>query len=87
MLSIVIFTFSPEKREEVIKRRSEEDTYERMRQISEWYSAETGRAFRLIEGGDLKATLEAFRTWGGLGKIEVVPVIKSEELIDFFSVS
>ena len=81
MLSMVIFTFRPEKREEVTKRRSEEDTtYEGMTKIAEWHSAKTGRVFRLIEGGDLKTALEAFRTWSDLGRIEVVPVMKSEGL-------
>ena len=46
---MVIFTFRPEKREEVTKRRSEKDSiYEGMRQICEWYSAETGRVFKLL---------------------------------------
>jgi len=83
MLSMVIFTFKPEKTEQVLKRRVEEDTIFDVRNLGEWSSVETGRVFRLVEGGNLEATLEAFRTWGHMGKIEIVPVKPVEKLIKF----
>lgn len=79
MLSMVIFTFKPEKTERILTRRAEEDTIFDVRNIGEWCSVETGRVFRLVEGRNLGTTLEAFRTWGHLGKIEVVPVKRVEE--------
>jgi hypothetical protein len=81
MLSMVIFTFKPEKKDDVLKRSAEEDTIIDVKNIGEWCSVETGRIFRVVEGGNLGSTLEALRTWGHLGKIEVVPVKKVEEVI------
>ncbi|HMK49505.1 MAG TPA: DUF3303 family protein [Thermodesulfovibrionales bacterium] len=81
MLSMVIFTFKPENMGQVLKRRSEEDSIFDVRNIGEWSSIETGRVFRLVEGGNLETTLEAFRTWGHLGKIEVVSVKRVEGLM------
>jgi len=78
---MVIFTFEPEKTEQVLKRRTVENTIFDVRNVGEWSSVETGRVFRLVEGGNLETTLEAFRTWGHLGKIEVVPVKRVEELL------
>lgn len=83
MVSIVIFAFRPEKREEVMTRRLEEaDIADGIKIIGEWCSLETGRVFRLLEGKNLKASLVAYRTWNELGKIEVIPVKKSEELLN-----
>jgi hypothetical protein len=74
MLSMVIFRFDPENREEVLKRRSEEQSILDASNIGEWYSVETNQVFRLIEGGNLRTAMEAFRTWGHLWRIEIVPV-------------
>ena len=83
MLSMSIFTFNPDKTEEVLKRRLEEEAVmpERIKIIGEWCSIKTGKVFRLIEGKNLNDTLTAFRRWSDLGKIEVISVMKSKELI------
>jgi len=83
MLSMVILTFKPEKSEDVLKRRAAEDAIFDVKNIGEWCSVEKGKVFRLTEGENLETTLEAVRTWGHLGKIEVVPVKRVEELIEF----
>jgi hypothetical protein len=83
MLSMVIFTFDPGRREEILKRRLEEEKIFDVSNIGEWYSVERGQVFRLIEGGSLQTALEAFRTWGYLGKIRVVPVKNIGELLNF----
>jgi hypothetical protein len=81
MLSMVIFTFKPERTAEVLKRRREEDPIFDVNSMGEWCSIETGRVFRLVEGANLQTALEAFRTWGHLGKIEIVPVKRVDEVI------
>ena len=85
MLSISVFTFDPEQKEEVIKRRIEEELRipHRMKIIGEWCAMNEGRVFRLIEAESLKETLAAFRFWSDLGKIKITPVEKSETLLNF----
>ena len=83
MLSMVIFTFKPENREAVLKRRAEENAIFDFRIIGEWFSADANRVFRLIEGGNLHTALEAYRTWGHLGNIEVFPLEKVSGIMQY----
>jgi hypothetical protein len=83
MLSISVFTFNPEQKEEVIKRRIDEELKipHGMKIIGEWCAMNEGRVFRLIEAESLKETLAAFRFWSDLGKIKITPVVESEKLL------
>jgi len=83
MLFMSIFTYEPEKRDEVIKRRAEKGAMipEGMKVLGEWSDTSGGRVFRLVEMDDPKVGLAASLAWSDLGKIEIVPVMATEESI------
>lgn len=81
MLFMAIFTYDPEKRDAVIKRRAEEGPLTTAKIIGEWGAIGGGRVFRVVEVDDPKVMLAASMAWGDLGKVELVPVMASEEVI------
>ena len=80
MLYMTIFTWEPDKRNEVIKRRSEKGGMipQGMKLLGEWTDISGGRVFRLVDLEDPKAGLQAVLAWSDLGKIEMFPVIETE---------
>ncbi len=84
MPSIAIFTFDPQKFDEVVERRKQEQASacEKTKILGEWCDTKNGRIVRLVEGGDLGAVLAAYRMWYDLGTLEIFPVTDTTELID-----
>lgn len=87
MLYMVIFTYEPEKRDEILKRRLEKGPLvpDGVRMLGEWSAIAGGRVFRLIDVSDPAAALAGFRAWTDLGKGEAVPVIETEEMLKLVS--
>ena len=84
MLWMSIFTYEPEKRDEVIKRRLEIGTGlpQGLKSIGQWTDLTGGRVFTLIEGADdPKLLLAAIMAWDDLGKFDNVPVMEVEEVL------
>ena len=84
MLWMSIFTYEPEKRDEVIKRRLEigAGLPQGLKSIGEWVDLTGGRGFTLIEGADdPKLLLAAIMAWDDLGKFDNVPVMEVEEVL------
>jgi len=85
MLYMTTFTYPPERRDEVIKRRIEKGAMipKGMKSLGEWSDIGGGRVFRLIEvsSGDPAVALSGTRAWNDLGKIELIPVIETEQAI------
>lgn len=81
MQFMVIFTYEPDQRDEVIARRMElgGELPEGMKLIDEWSQIGGGRVFRVIEGEDAKPALLASHAWSDLGKLEIIPVVNSEK--------
>ena len=83
MLFMTIFTWEPDKTDEVIKARAEIDEEvlnpKGMKTIGEWTVPGGHRSFRLVEVDDSGVMLAAVMPWVNLGKIESVPVIGVEE--------
>jgi hypothetical protein len=77
---MIIFTWEPDKRNEIIKRRSEKGGMipQGMKLLGEWTDISGGRVFRLVDLEDPKAGLQAVLAWSDLGKIEMFPVIETE---------
>ena len=84
MPSIAIFTFDPQKFDEVVERRKQEQVTAcgKTKILSEWCDTKSGRIVRLVEGGDLGAVLAAYRMWSDLGTLKIFPVTDMTELID-----
>ena len=80
MLYMTIFTWEPDKRNEVIKRRSEKGGMvpQGMKILGEWTAISGGRVFRLVDSEDPKAGLQGVLAWSDLGKIEMIPVLETE---------
>jgi uncharacterized protein with GYD domain len=83
MLFMTIYTFSPENREAVIKRRVEKGGLvpAGAKVISEWSSLTGHRVFRVIEVEDPKAMLAATLAWSDLGNIESYAIMPMEEVL------
>ena len=83
MLFLIIYTWEPEKRNDVIKRRIEKGPLlsGESKIIGEWSAMAGGRIFRLVEITDAQAALAASRAWTDLGKAEMIPVIATEEAL------
>jgi hypothetical protein len=80
MLFLAIYTWEPDKRNEVIKRRAEKGAMipPGMKLLGEWTAISGGKVFRLIDSEDPKAALQAVLGWSDLGKLEMIPVIETE---------
>jgi len=84
MPSIAIFTFNPQKFDEVIERRKQEQARAcpKTKILGEWCDTKEGRIVRLIEEGNLEEILAAYRMWSDLGTLEIFPVTDTTELIN-----
>jgi hypothetical protein len=82
--SIAIFTFDPQKFDEVIERRKQEQATacRKTKILAEWCNTRNGRIVRLIEDGDHEEILAAYRMWSDLGTLEIFPVTDMTELIN-----
>ena len=79
MLFMCVFTWEPDKMDEVVKRGMTEKIPEGMKIIGEWVDLGSNRNFRLFEATDPKVILSAGFPWNNLGNSEVVPVMETEE--------
>jgi hypothetical protein len=84
MPSIAIFSFDPQKFDEVVERRKQEQgsACGKTKILGEWCDTKNGRVVRLVQGGDFGTVLAAYRMWSDLGKLEIFPVMDMTELID-----
>jgi len=82
MLFMSIFTWGPEQRNEVIKRRMQGQALpEGVKAIGEWVEVGGGRVFRLLDIPDAKLGLAGALPWTDIGKLEMIPVMDSEEAV------
>jgi len=83
MLFLIIYTWEPERRNDVIKRRIEQGPLisGEAKIIGEWSAMAGGKIFRLVEITDTLAALAASRAWTDLGKAEMIPVIATDEAL------
>ena len=79
MLFMTIVTWEPEKRDEVFKRFAEKGTVTGGKIIGAWNAIAGGRAFRVADVDDPKAAFATCNVWSDLGKLEVIPIIESEQ--------
>ena len=84
MLFMSIFTWEPEQRAEVIKRRMQGQALpEGVKAMGEWVEVGGGRVFRLLDVPDAKLALAGALPWTDIGKLQMIPVMDSEEAAKF----
>lgn len=83
MLFMTIFTYEPEKRDEVINRALSKGTMvpEGAKEVGQWSSTAGGKVFRLVDIDDPKVAYRGTYAWSDLGKIEIYPVLDTKELL------
>ena len=79
MLFMDMWTWEPEKRDEVERRSAEWKSPEGMKVINEWLDLTGGRVFLLYEVDDPVVLLAANENWTDIAKVETVPVMDVEE--------
>lgn len=79
MLFMAIFTYDPQDRDRVIKRRLESGASTKGVEIKgEWYDVAGHRVFRLFEADDATHVAALFYDWTDLGVAELIPVVETE---------
>lgn len=83
MLFMNIYTWKPEQRNELLKRRMEKGIAlsEGVKLVGEWTDLGGGRGFLLFESSDPKACMASTMVWSDLMKMEPVPVIVTADLM------
>jgi len=83
MLFMSIYKWEPDKGAEVSKRRAEKGAIAPpgMKIVGEWSCLTLGSVFRLVEVDDPRVMLQASMAWGDLGRIELFPVMETEEVM------
>jgi uncharacterized protein with GYD domain len=83
MQFMIVYTFTAENRDAVIKRYQEkgEMVSTGAKILSEWVSAAGHRIFRVIETEDPKAMMAATLAWSDLGYMEMYPIVPVAEVM------
>ena len=84
MLFMGIFTWKPGQRNEIIKRRMQGPSVpEAVKVIGEWVEIGGGRSFRVVDVADSNLALATALPWTDVGKLELIPIMGSEEAVKF----
>jgi hypothetical protein len=83
MLFMAVFTYQPEHRDEVIRRRAEKGPLvpNGVTVLGEWSYIGSGRVLRLIEVEDSAAAVGAEMAWTDIGDLEVLPVVEVDKIM------
>ena len=83
MLLLVTYTYEPDKRNEVLKRRAEQGAgfSSGTKVIGEWSNVGGGGGLVIAETDDPMGVAETARGWNDLVKFTVVPVLETEKML------
>lgn len=82
MMFMTLFTFAPENRDAVVRRRSEGSFHaEGTKYLGEWACLTSNKVFRLVETDDPRSLLAGSYAWTDLGQLEVFPVMSGDEIM------
>lgn len=82
MLLMTVFSYEPEKREEILRRRAEGLFIpDGAKLIGQWSAIAGGRVFTLVEVDDPLVGVQCFQGWSNLGKFDVFPVMDTDALM------
>jgi len=86
MLYMSVFTYKPENRDAVIKKRLEIGLQTPgVKVIGQWSYIGLGQVFTLSEAADPFAAYKSMIPYGTLGKFEIFPVIETEQVLKAFA--
>ncbi len=85
MLFMDIWTWEPEKRQEVQKRWSEFKYPEDIKLVGEWLDLTGNRFFVLYEVDDPKIMLSVNDMWLDIAKVDSVPVMEAKEAAEMYA--
>lgn len=80
-----IWTWEPEKRDEMVKRWAAWDCPEGMTIRGVWIDLTGNRTFLLYEVEDPKVLLAANNSWTDIARVDSVPVMDAEEVMALMS--
>ena len=83
MLLLVTYTYEPDKRNEVLKRRAEQGAgfASGAKVIGEWSNLGGGGGLVIAETDDPLAVAQTARGWSDLVKFTIVPVVDTEQMM------
>lgn len=82
MLFVSIYTYEPDKRDEVLKRRAEGlFKPEGATLHGQWSSITGGRTFTIFEVDNPLIAAQWSQVWNDLGRFEIYPVVETEALM------
>ena len=83
MQFVIPYTYEPDKRDAIIKRRLEKGASfaSGVKVIAEYSVIGGGRGFSVVEANDPKALLQSSLAWSDLLKVEILPVMDAEEVM------
>lgn len=82
MLFMSVYTYEPAQRAEILERRGEGLSIpEGTKLVGQWSYVSGGRTFTLFEADNALTMAQLSHRWNDLGKIEVFPVIDTDELM------
>ena len=82
MLYMSVFTYKPENREAVIKKRLEIGlSAPGVKVIGQWSYVGMGQVWTLSDADDSLAAYKSMAPYGALGKFEIFPVIETDQLM------
>ena len=87
MLFMTIFSYEPDKRDDVISRAVSKGTQtpENAKEVGVWSAVGGGKVFRLLEVDDPNVLYQGVHLWSDLGRIEIVPVLETGDLLKMLS--
>lgn len=85
MLFMDIWTWEPEKRDEIHKIYNDFKQPEGVKVVGEWLDITGNRFFFLKEVDDPKAMLEANDSFLKIAKVDSVPVMENKEVVKLFA--
>ena len=87
MLFMTIFSYDPENRDKVIKRAVSKGTQipENVKELGVWSALSGSKVFRLLEADDEKLLYRGTYLWSDLGRIEIIPVMETNKLLEMLA--
>jgi hypothetical protein len=86
MLYLSVFTYEPDKRDAVVRKRMETGLKAPgVKVLGQWSYLGLGRVFTLTDTDDPVAVFKMMAPYGNLGKFEVFPVMETTKVMELIA--